>query len=96
MDKILIAAMLLGLGATHAQAGGPDCASEASVRAAAKTVEAQQIIPLRGHAGRPYLLMVFRSGDGVVVAGNTDGCFGSAIGLTAEGIDMVLKRTQAL
>jgi len=96
MNKMLLATLLVAFGAMSAEARESTCATEAKVRAVAKEAEAKEIIPLRGDHGRPYLLMILKSGDGLVFAKSDEGCFDTAMPLPVEGIEIVLKRTPAV
>lgn len=86
-----LATLVLAAGAAGAQVADDagECVEEAQVRDVAAELQAQEIFPLRGNKGTHYIMMVFESGAGVVMAANEAGCYGTAIVMDPSHIEQV-------
>lgn len=95
MKRMMIVAGVLASIAVPAQAlqAESKCPQEVDVREAATEVDATQVIALRGTSGQPFLMLVLRSGAGLVMARSETGCFDIMLAMSHQAVIQVLSHS---
>jgi len=71
------------------------CPNESHIRHAAAEMKASDVVPLRSSQGSEFLMLVLRTGNGLVVAKSAQGCFDTMLAMPKEAVAEVLISSQA-